>query len=347
VGLSETEFLDYFQRTTVAVLRDGQTCGTGFFAAPGYVVTCAHVVDGIQGQVELRCEGTAAHGSIIVMGNPRSLLQIRPGDSPYPDVAIVSLNGDGHGTATETPAVFLDEETPRLDEPLYSFGHAQGEYAQNGESILLNYEGPANDLIGRKMLKLRQGNVRPGMSGAPVLNRRTGKVCGVLFSSLGVNSNLGGRAIPSSLLLPMSLELKQAHDTFHRINTKWSDLWNGTAGAVRLMDFPRGPVVERDRVSMALIKAVANLYPTPMKAPAIVGEANRLRRQADDGAGLIDFAEVPPSAAAPSEYWYGAFGAACLQGPRMLAALLLVMDEWQFAEPIQVERRKLLDYLRV
>jgi hypothetical protein len=345
--VNETGILDYFEHCTVAVLRNTQIRGTGFFAAPGYVVTCAHVVDGIQGRVEIRQGKTTSLASVAAIGNPRSLLEPRPGDSPHPDLAVLRLDNDTFAAEGHNPSVLLDDEPLRLDEPLYSFGHSEGEYAENGEGVLLHYEGPANDLLGRKMLKLREGNVRPGMSGAPLLNRRTGKVCGVVFSSRDIQNALGGRAIPSALLFPMSPELKIAHDSFHRANTMWSDLWNKREGAVRLMDFPRGPIVEQDRVGQALIRAIGNTYPTPTLAPTMVREANRLRRQADDDAGLIDFADIPPPTAAPFDYWFGVFLSACLQGPRMLAAILLVMDEWKFPESVQIDRRRLLDHLRL
>lgn len=342
-----SQFLEYFGSCTAAILRDSQIRGTAFFASPDFLVTCAHVVEGLGDRVEVSCGGIKATGSLFAKGNPRSLLESRPGDSLHPDLAIIRFPSDSFPADKKISCVLLEEETPRLDEPLYTYGHAAGEYAQNGEALLLNYEGPAQDLLGRNMLKLRQGNVRAGMSGAPLLNRRTGSVCGTLFASRDVNSALGGRGIPVPYLFSLAPDLKPAHDSFHRANTKWSDLWGAREGAVRLMEFPRGPVVPQDRVGVALIRAVAAVYPTPLKAPAIIMQANRLRQQADGDAGTIDFASIPPPTTASFDYWFHTFLEACLQGPRMLAALLLVMDEWQFPEPAKIERQQILEDLRL
>ncbi|MFC4013561.1 NACHT domain-containing protein [Nonomuraea purpurea] len=51
------------------------------------------------------------------------------------------------------------------------------------------------------LLKLKEGQVRPGMSGAGVLNLRTGAVCGILVATRDRNSDLGGRAIPVRTVL--------------------------------------------------------------------------------------------------------------------------------------------------
>jgi hypothetical protein len=340
--LSQHDFLKHFATCVAAVTDSSRILGTGFFLAPDRFVTCAHVVDGLNGNVLIRCGTTSAKGKILSSGNPKSLLE-SAGVANGPDIAIISTDGQ---ISPSHPCVALDEEKPRLSDPLYAFGHARGEFQANGESLLLDYEGPAYDLQQHEVMGLRQGNVREGMSGAPVLNRRTGKVSGVLYASRDLKQDLGGRAIPIAQVLDMMPNLKAENEEFHRSNLLWRNLWDNNEGAVLLYDFPRGPVVDRNQVSFALIKSVASVYPTPLRAQALLLEANRLRLQADRDAGLIDPANIPPANATAVEYWFGAFNEARLQGPRMIASLLLAMDDWQFSDAIQRERKRILDELR-
>jgi hypothetical protein len=341
--VSQEQFLRHFESCTVAVLRDASVVGTGFFAAPGLIITCAHVVEALGDSITVRWNNDVVKASIEKLGNPRSMGEVQLGGSADPDLALLRVE---YRQDAVPPSVLFDETTPRLSDPLYSFGHPEGPYSENGESLQLTYEGPAYDSAGRCILKLREGNVRRGMSGAPVLSRRSGRVSGVLFASRDIDTDLGGRAFPTSLIFSTFPSVRAPNDLFHKSNNNWANLWFEEEAAVLLSDFPRGPAVDPDKVGMALIRATARLYPTPIKAQAIVREANRVRLQADPKGGMIDEVSLPPPTAASSDYWFIAFSEACLQGPKMLAALLLVMDDWQFSEALQRERRDIIDYLR-
>jgi Trypsin-like peptidase domain len=341
--VSQEQFLRHFESCTVAVLRDASVVGTGFFAAPGLIITCAHVVEAPGDSIAVRWNKDVLKASIDNVNNPRSMAEVQPRGSADPDLALLRVE---YRQDAIPPSVLFDEVTPRLSDPLYSFGHPEGPYSENGESLQLTYEGPAYDSAGRSILKLREGNVRPGMSGAPVLSRRSGGVSGVLFASRDIHTDLGGRALPTSLIFSTFPGIREQNDLCHTSNHDWANLWSEEEGAVLLFDFPRGPAVDRKTVGIALIRATAQLYPTPIKAQAILREANRLRAQADPKGGMIDEASLPPPTVAPLDYWFIAFTEACLQGPRMLGALLLVMDDWQFSQGLQRERRDILDYLR-
>jgi hypothetical protein len=201
--------------------------GTGFFAAPGQIVTCAHVVAGLGNGVDVRWNKITFRGAVEKIGNPKSLLESGPADSPDPDLALIRLEPAAFGLPVTPPCVLLADEKPKLRDPLYSFGHAAGEYAENGEGVLLTYEAAANDKLNREMLKLREGNVNSGMSGSPVLNLRTGNVCGVLFVTRDSRTDLGGRAIPTELVFGMFPDLRAAHDSFHPVDRRWLELWSG------------------------------------------------------------------------------------------------------------------------
>src|SRR5260370_18942071 len=118
--------------------------GTGFFVAPGYLLTCAHVVVGAsQGQ-----------GTIKIAWNrqkyPASIEQIT--DTTYPDLALLKIEGiSGH------PCVYLAADVQMKDD-LYTYGYPQG--LTNGDSILSKYIGPTGEP--QVLLTLAWSNVRPG-----------------------------------------------------------------------------------------------------------------------------------------------------------------------------------------
>lgn len=229
----DKDFLLYFSTCTVGILagRDPASrdlAGTGFFVAPGKILTCAHVVATLGKGVNLRWNKATLYGTVEKLGNPESLLvRAKPGDSTDPDLALITLEDASFGPELRHPCVLLSDEIPDLNEKMYSYGHAAGEYAENGEALTLEYEGPAQDLAGRDMLKFKKGNVLPGMSGAPLMNQRTGAVCGVLFVSRDVSSDLGGRGIPIALAYGMFPGLREAHEAYHQRNARWVVLWSG------------------------------------------------------------------------------------------------------------------------
>ena len=253
--LSEEEFLRHLKDCTAAVLDGSGVKGTSFFVAPGLLITCAHVVYGLGDRINIRWKNNPAVAFVERVGNPRSLIESRKTDSPDPDLALLRLTDTGFGPDVTPPCVLLEDEIPKLTDSLYSFGHAEGEYSANGEAVILNYEGPAYDFSNREILKLREGNVRPGMSGAPVLNRMTGRICGVMFASRDIRDNLGGRAIPSRLVFSMFPNLRAEQDSAQSASRKWIDLWGGRDHVVRRL----GPFA-----------TVPPLPPTFLKRPDLV-----------------------------------------------------------------------------
>jgi len=115
---------------------------------------------------------------------------------------------------------------------------------------------------------------------------------------------------------------------------------------VHVLDkFPRTPRIEPYRIEISLIRECANSI-SPADAVLVVMDANRFRSEADDDAGLIERGALPPSLAEPSVYWTGVFTQAASQGPRMLPALLLSINDSQFESPARTAKTKLLNYLQ-
>jgi hypothetical protein len=195
---------DLLRRCTVRlhILRDGSQ-GTGFWVAPGLLLTCAHVVETAQAQslpVEIADVGQTVSGRIVAF-YPK----------PYPDLALLRYD--------ELPnhrCVYLNADIA-LQDSLYSYGYT--DLQPNGDSATFEYEGPTDTGSG-SLLKLKQGQSRPGLSGAPLLNLRTGGVCGVVKTSRDRDSDLGGRAVPITCV-PPEHDLAALQQSYHQQNDDW------------------------------------------------------------------------------------------------------------------------------
>jgi len=75
-----------------------------------------------------------------------------------------------------------------------------------------------------QFMKFKFGEARPGFSGAPLLNRRTGAVCGVMVLTRGESTLMGGRGIPTSVVLEQFKELVTLQKEFHSKDRQWYDL---------------------------------------------------------------------------------------------------------------------------
>lgn len=112
--------------------------------------------------------------------------------------------------------------------------------------------------------------------------------------------------------------------------------------------FPRGPVVKGHWVTHALISAYAAI--PRVQATVLLHEANRLRLEADPNdprVTVVRFAALPDIGIVGTyAFWQEAFLQACLNGPRMLAALLLAQPDDLFEPAARKDRAKLLQHLR-
>ncbi len=68
------------------------------------------------------------------------------------------------------------------------------------------------------------GQVRPGMSGSPLLNQRTGRVCAIVKFTRDRSSDSGGGAIPTRVILEQFSELRDLQRQFHGGDRRWSNL---------------------------------------------------------------------------------------------------------------------------
>jgi hypothetical protein len=196
----------------VRVDVEGSHAGSGFFVAPGIVVTCHHVVrlsdmspDGTEGRISIVSPTGGAY-------TVRDAREWSPTDED--DLAILRVEpADGH------PLVLLDTGLRARDE-LHTFGFPEG--YPNGAPATLVAEGWMEM---DRWLKVAQGQVRQGMSGSPVLNLRTGAVCGILKRSRDPRHALGGYAVSVRRLFKLSPTLASGNLRHHTTRrSTWFDL---------------------------------------------------------------------------------------------------------------------------
>jgi hypothetical protein len=179
--------------------------GTGFFIAPGVIVTCHHVL----------AEANAGDTVPIIWGQEQLSGVFEP--LPHPeewDLALLRITD-----MQDHPCVLFHEDAS-IGDKLYCFGYTR-DY-QNGEPAIFECEGESRQPI---MLKLKTGQAQFGMSGAPLLNLRTGGVCGVVRRSRDVGSDLGARAIPARtvewLVETRFKSMRAENQRYHKNHPTW------------------------------------------------------------------------------------------------------------------------------
>jgi hypothetical protein len=194
--------------------------GTAFFVAPHYAVTAAHVVGGERDlRVSLAGEQGSWRGHVEDTRPPAAAAAAgRP--YPAPDVALIRIDdGPGHLCA------LLGHQLTGDDARVIARGHTR---TLNGINVTAETE--SFDLTGEletpvpgcTLLKLGHGQAPPGMSGAPVLDKGTGEVIGMLRTSRDITTDLGAWVVPAPLireLWPQQASL--GNDLFHRDHPLW------------------------------------------------------------------------------------------------------------------------------
>ncbi|MCL2928016.1 MAG: serine protease [Trichodesmium sp. MAG_R01] len=190
-------------RSCIVRIKTSKTFGTGFWVTPGHILTCVHVIE------------ENDHDSIEIVWKQNNYQFTEINIFQDADLALLKVEIESH------PCVFLDEDALPGDE-LYSYGYP--EQKRDGASITMICEGPTDN---KRFLTVKDENVRPGFSGAPLFNQRTFMVCGVLKSErkFPVNGNvlraLGGQAIPTARIFDKWPNLKISNQEFHQKYQNW------------------------------------------------------------------------------------------------------------------------------
>ena len=193
------------QRCTVKLSIPGKVrWGTGFFVAPGLILTCNHVIkDAGNSSIEVCWQNQKNFEAAI----ERSL--------PEFDLALLRFSPP----VVDLPCVYLNESVESRDS-LYTYGYPD-DFSRGAPVI-----GECRGLTGDEppLILFRAAQVRPGLSGSPLLNQRTGKVCGIVKFTLDRSMELGGGAVPTSEILSQFPELEELQQAFHRRDERWIKL---------------------------------------------------------------------------------------------------------------------------
>ncbi|MFN9630197.1 MAG: serine protease [Cyanobacteriota bacterium] len=176
--------------------------GTGFFVAPGgWILTCDHVV----------ADHTSVCLECITEGIKKTFTAtVRLKLSDPIDIALLKIEGE----APAHKCVLLDHSLPLPGDRIsifgYPFSFGSMIYAE-GDTVRTEYEGESfRNRI--KILKLKAGQIQDGLSGSPLFNERTKKVCGILSTSRNTETDLGGRATPINLLFQSQYFQESSND---------------------------------------------------------------------------------------------------------------------------------------
>jgi hypothetical protein len=208
---------DLVRGCTVQVI--GEDLGTGFFVAPGIVITCAHVL-GSRSRPTVRWEQNGQQPIEVTASGPARIIAHDehpiPKLGPYPDIAVIEVPGlTGH------PYVAVDDEWPQDPDTFYVCGYPREGGTELLTPVRLRYRGK-HGTDPATYLDLAGDTIKPGMSGAPVLNLRTGAVCGVLVATKHPKQADGGLAVHWEAGKDDLTDLLTANRAFHQREQRWS-----------------------------------------------------------------------------------------------------------------------------
>jgi WD40 repeat protein len=221
----EQRLYDLLHQCTVRLAIPKSSYGTGFFVAPGLILTCAHVVKTAQ------LEGSPVE---VLWGGQQYFAQVVSYFPDPPDLALLEV------PLTDHPCVMLQAEVFPLD-PLYSYGYTDDH--PNGDPATFVMEGNAGEH--GEQLKFKMGQVRPGLSGAPLLNIRTSRVCGIVRLTRDRGSDMGGRAIPVTIVFQVFPQLVVKQLRFHFQDSRWTNCLSAELDRPKdYIPLPRNPLFQ-------------------------------------------------------------------------------------------------------
>jgi len=186
----------------------GVSYGTGFFIAPGLILTCAHVVEDLGNKsIQVRWQNQENWAEAVV-------------EKSLPDPDDLALLRVILPTDVDPPCVYLGEEVQSRDK-LYLFGYPD-EGDPQGEPRTFNCDGKTGSEIPWILFNL--GQVCRGMSGSPLLNQQTRKVCGIVKFTRDRKIDMGGGAVTSTVILDRFPELLELQRSFHQKDLRWNNL---------------------------------------------------------------------------------------------------------------------------
>lgn len=192
--------LEKHLHSTLYKIKAGSDRSTGFGIAPRVVLTVAHGLG--QGDV----------AAFTMSGHQVEVCEVLLDKKA--DLAVLLVKDAAREFAPLIPECALDD-------PLYTFGFTEA--YPDGEPVTLGGEGFfETDQL--ECLKVKNGQVVPGFSGAPILNLRTGGVCAITAKTRDRYSSLGGRAISVRELWNRFPQFNDIYKPDHQTHSNWTGL---------------------------------------------------------------------------------------------------------------------------
>ena len=159
--------------------------GSGWVAAPGIVVTNAHVVAG-ESDTAIQVSGVGPGKSAEVIGF-----------DPHDDVAVLSVDGLDAPTLGMASNAHVGMSAAILGYPLDGAFNAQP--ARVGQTSTVSTENAYGDGHVLRTITALRGRVRPGNSGGPLVDSH-GRVIATVFAALTGTARPGGFAVPDPVV---------------------------------------------------------------------------------------------------------------------------------------------------
>ncbi|MEN3608498.1 trypsin-like peptidase domain-containing protein [Plantactinospora sp. ZYX-F-223] len=154
--------------------------GSGFFLEDRIVVTCAHVVSGVQGQLTVRWREHHLSAVVVVLDPPE---RGRGRFYAHPDLAFIVLS-----RAPDHPVVRLGDSISTPNHlTAYGFSRATPHEQVAEDTLKLELAGRSG-----QFLRVKNDEIVDGLSGAPALDETTGQVYGVVKASRDKRDSRGG-----------------------------------------------------------------------------------------------------------------------------------------------------------
>jgi S1-C subfamily serine protease len=164
-------------RQATALVRRGNSLGSGFFVQPELLVTAAHVLASAAPAIEITLASGEVHSGVLER------------EDRWLDVALVRVPGAAAQALTLGDAAVLAQ-----GDAVYFYGNPQGLEFTLGQALVSH---AARNVQGLSYLQL-DGNIHPGNSGGPLLDPRAA-VVGVVTMRVGDDAGLG-LALPVNYL---------------------------------------------------------------------------------------------------------------------------------------------------